>query len=160
MSPTGKSYFQLCRHSGTELRPSGTSSIAISPDGEHVAYIARQGNFRQLYLRALDELEGKPIDGTEGARMPFFSPDSQWLGFKAGRKLLKVALSGGAPQAVVEVSISSAEACWTSEKEIVFNTDSGQGLSRISSDGGEPKILTTPDHGQHEEIHRDAEPLP
>jgi serine/threonine protein kinase len=79
---------------GTEL--SGGSSMTISPDGEHVAYVARQGNSRQIYLRAIDELDGRPIDGTEGAGMLFFSPDSQWLGFQAGGKLMKVAVSEGA----------------------------------------------------------------
>ena len=70
--------------------------MALSPDGTHLAYVARQDGTQQLYLRAMDSLEARPIPGTEGALNPFFSPDGQWLGFFAGGKLKKVSVSGGA----------------------------------------------------------------
>ena len=135
-------------------------SLAISPDGHIAAYVAEHGNASQLYLRAMDELEGRSIEGTDGARMPFFSPDSQWLGFWAGGKLMKVAVSGGAPLTIAEVGVTIRGACWTPEGEIVFMRDAGQGLSRISADGGEPEVLTTPNHDQHEKTHRLPEILP
>jgi serine/threonine protein kinase len=56
-------------------------AVALSPDGTHLAYVARQGGTQQIYLRAMDNLEARPISGTEGAVNPFFSPDGQWLGF-------------------------------------------------------------------------------
>ena len=57
----------------------GWRGVAISPRGTHVVYVAN----RQLYLRALDDLEAQPLPGTEGsdAATPFFSPDGQWVGF-------------------------------------------------------------------------------
>ena len=57
------------------------TAVALSPDGMQLAYIAVQGGVRQLYLRAMDSLEARPIAGTEGATEPFFSPDGQWIGF-------------------------------------------------------------------------------
>jgi len=57
----------------------GTTAVALSPDGRYVAYTVRNERRTELYLRALDELEAKPIAGGEGGLMPFFSPDSQWL---------------------------------------------------------------------------------
>ena len=71
-------------------------AVALSPDGTHLAYVASQGGTQQLYLRAMDSLEARPIPGTEGAVNPFFSPDGQWVGFFAGGKLKKVSVSGGA----------------------------------------------------------------
>jgi len=71
-------------------------SVALSPDGTHLAYVATQGTTQQLYLRAMDNVEAKPMPDTEGAINPFFSPDGQWLGFFAGGKLKKVSVSGGA----------------------------------------------------------------
>src|SRR6202049_4649427 len=59
-------------------------AVALSPDGTHLAYVARQGSTQQIYLRALDNLEARPIPGTEGAVDSFFSPDGQWVGFFAG----------------------------------------------------------------------------
>src|ERR1700674_3757487 len=74
---------------------SGTA-MALSPDGTHLVYVARQGGTQQLYLRAMDSLGARPIPGTEGAINPFFSPDGQWVGFFAGGTLKKVSVSGGA----------------------------------------------------------------
>ncbi len=61
-------------------------AVALSPDGTHLAYVARQGSTQQLYLRAMDSLEAKPIPGTEGAVSPFFSPDGQWIPARGGRR--------------------------------------------------------------------------
>jgi hypothetical protein len=71
-------------------------AVALSPDGTQLAYVARQGGTQQLYLRAMDSLEAKPIPGTAGAVNPIFSSDSQWLGFFSGGTLKKVSMSAGA----------------------------------------------------------------
>jgi eukaryotic-like serine/threonine-protein kinase len=72
-------------------------AVALSPGGTHLVYVAIQGGTQQqLYLRAMDSPEARPLPGTEGATNPFFSPDGQWLGFYAGGKLKKVSVSGGA----------------------------------------------------------------
>jgi Tol biopolymer transport system component/predicted Ser/Thr protein kinase len=71
-------------------------ALALSPDGTRLVYVARQSGIQQLYLRAMDSLEAKPVPGTEGAIEPFFSPDDQWVGFFADGKLKKVPVSGGA----------------------------------------------------------------
>ena len=34
-------------------------AVALSPDGTHLAYVARQGGTQQLYLRAMDSLEAR-----------------------------------------------------------------------------------------------------
>ena len=52
-------------------------SLALSPDGSQLAYVAVQGSSQQLYLRPMDSLESRLIPGTEGAVNPFFSPDGQ-----------------------------------------------------------------------------------
>ena len=55
--------------------------LAISPDGSRVVYASRHGETTRLCLRRLDQLEVKPLAGTEGALNPFFSPDGRWVGF-------------------------------------------------------------------------------
>ena len=49
----------------------------------------------------MDGAEAKAIAGTEGAHVPFFSPDGQWIGFFAQGKLKKVPADGGAAQVAV-----------------------------------------------------------
>src|ERR1700726_4646947 len=60
------------------------TAVAVSPDGTRLAYAATQGGIQRLYLRTMDSLEAQAIPDTEGGSSPFFSPDSQWLGFFGG----------------------------------------------------------------------------
>ena len=61
-----------------------SASIAISPDGRHLAFVGwLPGSPHHVYLRPTDSLQSHLVEGSEGAVMPFFSPDSEWLGFAA-----------------------------------------------------------------------------
>jgi serine/threonine-protein kinase len=94
-------------------------AVGLSPDGTHLAYAARQGGAQQIYLRAMDSLEAKPIPGTEGAVNPFFSPDGQWVGFFADQKLKKVSVNGGAAVTLSD-AVYSYGASWGSQGMIAF----------------------------------------
>ena len=69
-------------------------AVAVSPEGHHLVF----GANGQLYLRSMDQLEATPMRDTEGAQVPFFSPDGQWVGFWTGADLEKVPLGGGSSQ--------------------------------------------------------------
>ncbi len=56
--------------------------MAITPDGSRIVYFAGLGNDRQLYIRALDALEGTPIRQAGRFFEPFVSPDGRWVGFR------------------------------------------------------------------------------
>ena len=75
------------------------SPPTVSPDGQAIAFTARarSGGPSKLYVRPLDQLEAHPVAGTDGAKQPFWSPDSRTLGYFARGKLMKVALDQGAP---------------------------------------------------------------
>jgi Tol biopolymer transport system component len=77
------------------LTLTGSGSLAITPDGSRLFYV---GNRRtQLFVRAIDNLEAVPVftAATPPLRMPFVSPDSQWIGFSDGPNVTKVAATGG-----------------------------------------------------------------
>jgi Tol biopolymer transport system component len=132
-------------------------AVALSPDGTHLAYVARQGGTQQLYLRAMDSLEGKPIPGTEGGVSPFFSPDGQWLGFFAGNKLMKVSVSGGAAVTLGDAAFPRG-ASWGSLGMIAFAPTTVGALQQVSDAGGTPQPLTRLEKG--EISHRWPEFLP
>jgi len=120
-------------------RPSRTA-IALSLDGRRLAFVARQGDRQQLYVRALDEDQARPLSGTEGADNPFFSPDGQALGFWSGGAIRRVALDGGPPLDVCP-SDRLGGATWVASDEIVFATMAG-GLMRVAPGAGRPEPLT------------------
>ena len=69
--------------------------MALSPDGKVLVYGGGEFSAFRLYKRALDTLESVPIRGTEGGRMPFFSPDGASVGFFEGNGLKRIPLEGG-----------------------------------------------------------------
>jgi Tol biopolymer transport system component len=123
-------------------------AIALSRDGTHLAYAAREGTTQQLYLRALDNLEARAIPGTEGAVNPFFSPDGQWVGFFAGGKLRKVSVSGGAALTLGDATFPSG-ANWGSQGIIAFAPVNFTVLQQASEAGGAPQPLTRFEKGEN-----------
>jgi Tol biopolymer transport system component len=130
-------------------------TLALSVDGTQLAYVA--GASQRIYLRAFDALEAKPLTGTEGAYGPFFSPDGQWIGFTAGGKLKKVAVSGGAVLTLCDVQ-NSRGAAWGAKDTIVISPSASVGLSQVSAAGGAPQPLTMLKEG--ETSHRWPQFLP
>ena len=120
------------------------TAIAMSPDGRYVAYVAGQGSRQRIFLRGIDEFNSTPIPGTEGGDNPFFSPDSQWVGFFAGGKLKKVMRRGGMPVTVSEVLAQASSApSWESDDTIFFTPNTGAGIWRVSASGGALTAVTT-----------------
>jgi serine/threonine protein kinase len=123
-----------------------TARVAVSPDGRSVAYVAGRGRRQQIYLRDLDQFDSIPIPGTEGASNPFFSPDSQWLGFSAPGGLKKVLRSGGTPLTITEAAAIvtwASEPRWEADDTILFTPTLGAGIWRVSAAGGTPSAVTT-----------------
>jgi serine/threonine protein kinase/Tol biopolymer transport system component len=129
---------------GTSLGSAGAlgSAVALSPDGTQLAYVVHGGDTNHLCLRSMEAFDAKTIQGTEGAEAPFFSPNGNWIGFFADGKLKKVSLFGGAPQTICEVQ-RAREGCWLEDDTIVFADEQKYGLWQVTTNGGEPKQLTT-----------------
>jgi len=83
---------------GTGLLGTNTPSVAISPDGQHIAYVAFGDNSWQLYIRSLSEATAQRVRGSDGARGPFFSDDSRQVAFYANGSLHRVPVSGARPR--------------------------------------------------------------
>jgi serine/threonine protein kinase len=135
------------------------STPALSPNGEYLAYTSGLGGARSLSLHRVAELDAKPIIEIEGARFPFFSPDSAWLGFFVGNELKKVSVRGGPPQTVARVPAGRG-ASWGADGHIVFAPSFRSGLSRVSADGGTVEAVTTLNPRLDESGHRNPVLLP
>src|SRR5262249_48613083 len=118
-------------------------SFAISPDGTLIAMAAEVKGKRQLWLRALDSLQVRPVPGTEDALFPFWSPNSRYIGFFAQGKLKKIAAGGGPAQSLCEVT-AGLGGSWNRDNVIVFSTAISNGVAfrRVSATGGVPSDVT------------------
>src|SRR5271157_62385 len=126
---------------GQRLAVSDLPAVALSPDGTKLVYVADQGGTQQLYLRAMDSLEATPVPNTDGATIPFFSPDGQSLGFFAGGKLKKVSMSEGSTQSLADAKLPRG-ASWNSQGMIVFCPTAFGTIDQVSEAGGTPQPLT------------------
>jgi eukaryotic-like serine/threonine-protein kinase len=129
--------------------------LAITRDGTHIVYKGVGTNGNQFFVRALNRLEPTPLIGLGRPKAPFLSPDGQWIGFVdigSSVGLKKVAITGGPVLPVCGLDGQSRGAVWGDDGNIIFATSlPATGLQRVSSAGGEPTVLTTPD-GQRGEI--------
>ncbi len=128
------------------LPPENTSfeHLAVSPDGRWLAFTAATGGKLQLWLRAFARAEAQAISGTEGATLPFWSPDSRFIAFFAAGKLKKIEVSGGIPTTLCDVGVATG-GTWSREGVILFSALGGAGLSRVSATGGEVISVMRPD---------------
>ncbi len=118
-----------------------TGGLAVSPDGRRLAYVASRNGVKQLFVRDRESIGTTPIEGTESATLPFFSPDGEWLGFFREQALWKVALAGGAPLRLCETRVPGG-ASWGPDGTIVMaNFDDS--LVTVRDDGGVPSPLET-----------------
>jgi serine/threonine-protein kinase len=122
------------------------STIAFSPDGSRIAYVGRAQSGQRLYVRGLDQLDPVPIPGSEGGILPFFSADGQWVGFRQGSRLVKVALAGGPVLPLCDVVGSTFGATWSVGDTIIFASDSG--LLDVPAAGGSARVVVKPDSGE------------
>jgi eukaryotic-like serine/threonine-protein kinase len=140
----------------TSILPPEKSSfdqIAVSPDGRHLAFTAATGGNVQLWVRALDSTDARPLAGTQGAIFPFWSPDSRFIGFFADGRLKKIEVTGGPALTLCEAPRTVTGAAWSRDGVILF----GQvvvGLLRISATGGEVTQMTSIDWPRQETTHR------
>ena len=133
---------QLVGPAGIANTGIGGAAVAVSPDGRYIAYAAARGGTQQIFLRAIEQSEARAVVGTEGADSVVFSPDSQWLGFVAGRSSLKkTSLSGGAPTGLVGGG-NIFGASWGANGLIAFTPSLGSAVQQVSDSGGTPQALT------------------
>jgi serine/threonine-protein kinase len=135
--------------------------IAVSPDGRFAAFEIGSGSQTSISIRSMDDLEVRPVTGSEGGKGPFFSPDGQWLGFFIEKSIKKVSTQGGGPRSVCDDCLENARgASWSSNDTIVYAPSLDSGIWQVSVDGGIPSPLTEVDFERQESGHRWPQLLP
>ncbi|HSG00516.1 MAG TPA: protein kinase, partial [Vicinamibacterales bacterium] len=141
----------------TSISPD-SNSLAISPDGRAVAFLAASTAsaplMGQLWVRMLDSTQAREVEGASDALMPFWSPDSTRIGFFTGSGKLKTFdLSSGRVLEICDAELGRGGA-WSRSGVIVFAPDISGPLYRVPDTGGTPQPLTTLDAASHQVAHR------
>ena len=109
-----------------------------SPDGQRIVFSAVGAEQKsRLWIRSLDTPGLQPVAGTEGAALPFWSPDGRKIGFIADGKLKRVDATGGPAHIICELNNNFGAASWNQDGVILFGRNGI--LMRVSAEGGEPK---------------------
>jgi eukaryotic-like serine/threonine-protein kinase len=110
--------------------------LALSPDGQMLAFAATDATGQSfLWIRSLSSSEAKRIDHTEGALLPFWSPDSQFVGFWAEAKLKKIRRWGGVPEVIYSVP-EIAQGVWGPDGMVLFARAVNTPIFRVLPAGG------------------------
>ena len=137
-------------------------SLAISPDGQRVAFVGDSNGRSLLWVRALNSSPARPLEGTERASGPFWSPDNRSLAFFADGMLKRLDVDEGVVQTLSRASgvVAAHAGTWNSDGVILFSLlapDTGAPIVRLAAAGGEPVAVTSTRRG---EVHNFPQFLP
>ncbi len=128
-----------------------TAPVLVTPDGRTVIVSTIAAGQSVLLSRRLDSLGARVIPGSEGASRAFLSADGRWVGFAANGKLMKLPIEGGTPVALAEARWGGGT--WGTDGTIIYPQTYQTGLWRVSSAGGDARVVTTPDSASGELAH-------
>ncbi len=135
---------------GTPPELTFMDSPKLSPNGRYLAYNGTDSTgTTRIWVQPLDAFTAHPLDGTDGARRPFWSPDSRSLAFFAEGRLKRVDVGGGPVQTLTDV-VNGSDGSWSSEGVILFDAQAGDSLRRVPAGGGVPAPATRLDRSQKE----------
>ena len=133
---------------------------ALSPDGRFLVYrTGKTPGDSQLWLRALDAVAPRALEGTAHGILPFWSPDGKRIGFFADQKLKTLAIDSGAVTVVCDAP-NARGGSWGATGAIVFAPAAAGPLVRVPADGGDPVPVTALDTAKGETAHRFPHFLP
>jgi Tol biopolymer transport system component/tRNA A-37 threonylcarbamoyl transferase component Bud32 len=132
--------------------PDYAAAVSVSPDGQHVAYIAQPpDDNRAIWIRSVGSEKAQKLAGTDKVSAGvLWSPDSSHVAFIAEGKLKKIEVASGALQTLCEGVGQTIGFSWAGNT-IIYTSKNA--VVRVSADGGTPAPVTTLDTNLKETLH-------
>ena len=146
-------HFTFGPPAGTIFDASLDQPFALAPDGNSIAFVAiNAGGVSELWVLQFDSDVPQRLAGTEGARSPFWSPDSEWIGFYAPGAVRRVRPTGGQPSTITSISsgrrMSPSSATWAPDDTVLYQLGRPEApFQRIDAQGGASTLSTPADAG-------------
>jgi serine/threonine-protein kinase len=128
---------------GEHWTGNGQTAFTLSPDGERLVYVGRAGATTRLYVRSINEREPRPLEGTEGASSPAFSPDGTTVAYLSAGRVMRISADGGAAQIITEANLATSPPTWAQDGRVAVVHGDGVVL-RIASASGETATVLRP----------------
>jgi serine/threonine-protein kinase len=145
LAPTEKPVrrFRWAFPGGQELSVAAISHrIAVSPDGERIAYVGPGGASGRVWVRDMERLDATPLPGTEGGTSLSFSPDGERIAFVVGTgtsfAVRVTSVQGAPPITLTDSAVSGGGLAWSADDYLYFDA-AALGIMRIRSRGGTPE---------------------
>jgi len=124
----------------------------VAPDGSAVVVSLKTETGESLFIRRLDTDHLVKIEGTQNAEQPFWSPDSQHIGFFADAKLKRIPVIGGSAVVLCDAPVPRGGS-WGQNRTIVFGLNF-QAIFKVPESGGPSAPVTQLDKVRGENSHR------
>ena len=134
--------FSVAPPQGTSFFLHGVHTMAISPDGTRLVFRINSAEGTRLYLHDITSSEMTLIPGTQGAEVPFFSPDGQSVAFVSSGTLKKTGLNGGIPAPLVDSVGNALGGVWGEDQYIYFAPGFTSPIMRVAAAGGSPQPVS------------------
>jgi Tol biopolymer transport system component len=109
-------------------------SLAVSPEGRRIVFVANAEGPSRLWIRPIDEEAPRPLPGTDGASLPFWAPDGGSIGFFADGRVKRIDLDTGLIRPI-STALVPAGAAWNRDGVILHPIVPDSALFRTSADG-------------------------
>jgi serine/threonine-protein kinase len=135
---------------GFELGAGQVPRLTLSPSGRTLVY----GTDGALYKRNLNEFESERLDGTDGAYLPFFSQDGEWIGFWLGGfggARLRISVDGGPVSEIpADIDPTAWGVHWGSDGSVAYAAATGYaGIHRsMAGEAAEPLTVVLDSTGE------------
>lgn len=128
----------------------GTPHFALSPDGARIAFVASApGRAPTLWLRPVGSRAAQEVAGSDDASSPFWSPNSQSVGFFARGSLMTIGIQGERPRTLARV-IDHSGATWHGDVILIGRgSDSVLRLRATAEAAPVEATVLRPDSGGH-----------
>jgi serine/threonine-protein kinase len=126
------------------------NGIAISPDGQSVAYIGGANSaLQQVLLRTVNDTRPRPIAGTDAAQLVMFKPDGKSIAVWIKGRLVRVPLDGG-PSVLITQGQPITGASWGS-KGLILLSNRGRLMTISEAGGTATPVPADPSHPERSE---------
>lgn len=117
------------------------NSLDLASDGSRLVYVADMGESSRLVIRDMRDGTVRPLEETDDAFNPSFSPDDLWIAYQTSSGIFRISVEGGRPEFVTQTT-ESLGIMWARDGSIYVADIQGTELARISPDGNREALTS------------------